>query len=341
MCPLGRKQARHPQDAGPVFFPDSDDAPVQLDVVQCARRYVLTTGIVFDIRRFSIHDGPGIRTTVFLKGCPLECAWCHNPESQSAEPELIMRPSRCLRCGACVEACPEDAIRMSADGPVTDRTRCEECGICVDACFGGARELAGHPFTVAQVMSDIERDRPFYDESGGGITFSGGEPLLQPEFLLELLKSCKAQEIHTALDTCGYAPWAALDRIRPYVDLFLYDIKSLDDGRHRALTGVSNELILGNLRALSELGHAIVMRVPVIPGINDGPDHIRAIGALAAELPSVVQIDLLPYHRIGVEKYGRVARKYSLPEVQPPSPEEMAGLAQGLRAEFGLRVEVH
>ena len=301
----------------------------------------MTTGMVFDIRKFSIHDGPGIRTTVFLKGCPLECAWCHNPESQASEPELIMRPNRCQRCGACVEACPEDAIQLGADGPITDRTRCERCGICVDACFSGARELAGREFTVTQVMAEIERDRPFYDESGGGATFSGGEPLLQTEFLLELLRSCRAQEIHTALDTCGYAPWSALDRVRPYVDLFLYDIKTMDDGQHRALTGASNRLILENLRALSELGHSINLRVPVIPGINDGADNIRAIGALAAHLPSIDRVELLPYHRIGAEKYGRIARPYPLPDVPPPSQERMAEVSQILQMEFGLAVEAH
>jgi pyruvate formate lyase activating enzyme len=308
-------------------------------VVQCTRRYGLSRGIVFDIRRFSIHDGPGIRTTVFFKGCPLQCAWCHNPESQSAEPELIVRPNRCLRCGACVEACPEDAIRMGAEGPCTDRARCEQCGLCVDACFSGAREMAGREMPAAQVMAEIERDRPFYDESGGGATFSGGEPLLQPEFLLELLQTCRAGGIHTALDTCGYAPWAVLDRIRPYVNLFLYDVKTLDDRKHRALTGVSNERILRNLRALGAGGAAIVVRVPVIPGVNDENGEMRAIGALAAELPSVVRIALLPYHRIGVEKYGRIAREYSLPELQPPSQEQIAALAQMLRQNFGLPVE--
>jgi pyruvate formate lyase activating enzyme len=308
-------------------------------MVQYARRTGLIRGVVFDIRRFSIHDGPGIRTTVFLKGCPLACAWCHNPEGQSAGPELIMRSSRCLRCGACVEACPEDAIRMGADGPVTDPERCEQCGICADACFSGARELAGRELTVAQVMAEVERDRPFYDESGGGATFSGGEPLLQPEFLLGLLRACKAQEIRTALDTCGYGPWSALDRVRPYVNLFLYDIKSLDDVQHLAVTGVSNRTILQNLRMLSELGHPIVLRIPVIPGINDGAEGMRAIGALAADLPSVVHVELLPYHRIGVEKYGRIAREYSLPEILPPSQEHLAELAESLRKGFGLQVE--
>jgi pyruvate formate lyase activating enzyme len=309
-------------------------------VVQCARRHVLTAGIVFDIRRFSIHDGPGIRTTVFLKGCPLECAWCHNPESQAADPELIMRPNRCLRCGACVEACPEDAIRLGADGPITDLARCERCGLCTDACFSGARELAGRELTAAQVMAEIERDRPFYDESGGGATFSGGEPLLQPEFLLELLQTCRAGEIATALDTCGYAPYAVLDRIRPYVDLFLYDIKTLDDRKHRALTGVSNELIVRNLQALGKRGARIIVRVPVIPGINDGARELRAVGALVATLPSVVRVELLPYHRIGVEKYGRIAREYSLPELRPPSQEQMAALAQILQQDSGLPVGV-
>jgi pyruvate formate lyase activating enzyme len=300
----------------------------------------LTTGIVFDIRRFSIHDGPGIRTTVFLKGCPLECAWCHNPESQASEPELIMRTNRCLRCGACVEACPEDAIRLSAEGPITDLARCERCGLCTDACFSGARELAGRELTAAQVMAEIERDRPFYDESGGGATFSGGEPLLQPEFLLELLQTCRAGGIPTALDTCGYAPWGALDRVHPYVDLYLYDVKTLDDHKHRALTGVSNDLIVRNLRALGKRGARIILRVPVIPGVNDGAGELRAIGALVATMPSVVRVELLPYHRIGVEKYGRIAREYSLPELRPPSQEQMAALAQILQQDSGLPVGV-
>lgn len=301
----------------------------------------MTPGIVFDIRRFSIHDGPGIRTTVFLKGCPLECAWCHNPESQTTEPELIMRPNRCLRCGACIEACPEDAIRLGADGPITDPARCERCGLCTDACFSGARELAGRELTAAQVMAEIERDRPFYDESGGGVTLSGGEPLLQSEFLLELLQTCRAGGISTALDTCGYAPWAALDRVHPYVDLYLYDIKTLDDRKHRALTGVSNGLIVRNLRALDKRGARIIVRVPVIPGINDGAEEMRAIGALAASLPSVEWVELLPYHRIGVEKYGRIARAYALPELRPPSQEQMASISRALERDSGLRVEVH
>lgn len=300
----------------------------------------MSSGIVFDVRRFSIHDGPGIRTTVFLKGCPLRCAWCHNPESQSTEPELIMRSNRCLRCGACAEACPEDAIRLDLGGPITDLARCERCGLCVDACFSGARELAGRELTMTQVMAEIERDRPFYDESGGGATFSGGEPLLQPEFLAELLRSCRAGGIHTVLDTCGYAPWAVLDRVRDHVDLFLYDVKTLDDGQHRTLTGVSNRVILNNLRSLSERGHSIILRVPLIPGINDDDGNIRSTGELAASLRSLVRVELLPYHRIGVEKYGRIARPYLLSQIQVPSQERLAEVSHVLRAEFGLQVEI-
>jgi pyruvate formate lyase activating enzyme len=299
----------------------------------------LSSGLVFDIRRFSVHDGPGIRTTVFLKGCPLQCAWCHNPESQSPHAEVIMRPGRCLCCGACVEACPEDAIRLDADGPQTDLDRCEQCGLCTDACFSGARELAGRELSAAQVMEAIERDRPFYDESGGGVTFSGGEPLMQPEFLRELLSACRNAEIRTALDTCGYAPWAVLDRVRNYVDLFLYDVKILDDVRHRMLTGVSNQVILANLRALSEHGHAIILRLPLVPGINDGADNIRKTGALAAGLPTLVQVELLPYHRIGVEKYDRLARPYPLPDTEPPTPQRVAEIVHILQEEFGLPVE--
>jgi pyruvate formate lyase activating enzyme len=188
-------------------------------------------------------------------------------------------------------------------------------------------------------MAEIERDRPFYDESRGGATFSGGEPLQQAAFLLELLQACRANGIHTALDTCGYASWAVVERVLPYVDLFLYDVKTLDDRKHRMLTGVSNELILSNLRAIDARGATIVLRAPVIPGANDSPDEMRSIGALAATLHSVVRVELLPYHRIGVEKYGRMAREYSLPEVQPPSQDRITALAQIVQHESGLLVE--
>jgi pyruvate formate lyase activating enzyme len=296
-------------------------------------------GIVFDIRRYSIHDGPGIRTTVFFKGCPLSCWWCHNPESQSAAVEMIFRASRCIACRACLEACEQGALAWNGDGPVVAPEKCRLCGACAAACCAEARQQVGREMTVEQVMAEVERDIAFYDESGGGVTISGGEPLLQRNFLSALLRACRVKEIHTALDTSGFAPWQTIERIRADVDLFLYDLKLIDDARHRQFTGVSNAPILRNLRALSQRGHAIRLRVPVIPVVNADDESVRQIGALAAALPHLNGVDLLPYHAIGVDKYARFNRAYHLPETRPPSDERMAEIAHILTS-FGLAVKV-
>lgn len=299
----------------------------------------MTTGTVFDIKRFSIHDGPGIRTTVFFKGCPLRCAWCHNPESQNREREQIFRANRCIGCRACLATCTQTAIYWNGNGPVTDGEKCTLCGACVETCYAEAREIVGKEMTVAQVMEEIERDVAFYDQSGGGVTFSGGEPLMQPRFLLALLRACREKEMHTAVDTCGYVAPETLDPIREYVDLFLYDLKLLDAALHREFTGVSNERILANLTALSERGHHIVLRVPIIPGINDDPESISQIGAFAATLPQAHPIDLLPYHHTALDKYERLERTYAFPESRAPSPERMAELARVLQ-ELNLQVSI-
>lgn len=297
------------------------------------------TGLIFDIRRFSIHDGPGIRTTVFLKGCPLSCWWCHNPESQSPEPELWLRPGRCIRCGECVEVCPEGAITRQEDIFVTDLERCTRCGACLEACAAEAREIVGRRMSVGEVLAAVERDIIFYDESGGGVTISGGEPLQQRKFLLPFLKACQAKGIHTVLDTCGYATWQAFEQVRPYVNLFLYDLKLVDDARHRQFTGVSNRLILQNLRRLLQAGQRVELRLPVIPGVNDGAEDLRQLGTLIASLPGSPGVVLLPYHRAATGKYERLNRDYPLLEVQPPSAEHMQAVKQALQA-YGLVVQI-
>jgi pyruvate formate lyase activating enzyme len=265
----------------------------------------------------------------------LSCWWCHNPEGRDSAPEIVYRENRCIRCGACLEGCPRSAISWNEEKPVTDRMNCRLCGTCVSVCYAEARENLSREMTVAQVMAQIERDIPFYDESNGGVTFSGGEPLLQTQFLKGLLDACQGSAIHTTVDTCGYAGWDSFDRIRGAVDLFLYDLKLMDQERHLQFTGVFNEPILRNLRALSECGHKITLRVPIIPGINDDDESLGQLATFAASLPRRHEIELLAYHHLGADKYARLLKNYRLPETQPPSNEKMAQIAHFLQ-DFGL-----
>jgi pyruvate formate lyase activating enzyme len=297
----------------------------------------LLTGLIFDIKRFSIHDGPGIRTTVFFKGCPLSCQWCHNPESQAADVERIFRSNRCVRCGACLVACAAGAISPNGQSFRIDEKKCTLCGACAEACYAEAREMVGRQMTVPDLMREIQRDVVFYDQSGGGLTISGGEPLMQPQFLVALLRAAKEAEIHTALDTCGFAPWKTLEATRGYIDLFLYDLKPMDDRRHRKATGVSNRVILDNVQRLSELGHDIILRVPLIPGLTDSEENLRRLAAFAGGLPHLVGVDLLPYHGTAADKYRRLGKEYAASGIEPPTEADL-GRIQHRLTEQGLQV---
>jgi pyruvate formate lyase activating enzyme len=298
----------------------------------------MTTGIIFDIKRFAIHDGPGIRTTVFLKGCPLSCWWCHNPESQSTRPILHQRETECVLCGACVTVCPEKARSIPAGTVERNDDLCLLCGTCADFCPAEAIDMIGRRKCVDEVVAEIAKDIPFHDESGGGVTFSGGEPLAQPEFLLLMLERCRDLDIHTAVDTCGYARPELLERVAEKTDLFLFDLKFMDNRRHHELTGVGNELILGNLHRLSLKDKDIHIRVPVIPGITDTEENLNAIGRFVSSLPNKPPVTLLPHHATAMGKYARFGINHRLPaETAVPSDETMGNHALRLNG-YGLEV---
>lgn len=267
-------------------------------------------GIVFSIQRFSLQDGPGIRTTVFLKGCPLKCDWCSNPESQSSKPELMYRSTNCRSCGACVEACQPGAITFEDGRPRLDRLTCDLCLECVKACPNNALEVTGQIMTLEEVVHEAGQDEMFYINSGGGVTLSGGEPLSQPDFTLGLLKGCKEKGLSTALDTCGHAPWESLEQALEYADLILFDLKHLDQEKHKQKTGLDNSLILENLKRVVQSGKAAVwLRIPVIPGFNDSEEYFRDLAALLQPMP-LEKISLLAYHKYGKSKYDALNRDY-------------------------------
>jgi pyruvate formate lyase activating enzyme len=296
-------------------------------------------GIVFDIKKYAIHDGPGIRTTVFLKGCPLRCPWCHNPESMRRQPEHGLRSSRCTQCGACIEVCPYQAISFIDNLPLIDTGKCQLCGRCVDICLAGAREIIGREMSVREVINEIEKDVIFYDQSDGGVTFSGGEPLMQPEFLLTLLNQCKRRRIHTAVDTSCYTEPEILERISEKTDLFLCDIKHMDNDTHEQWTGVENSLILRNIKYLSETGKKIIIRVPVIPGFNDDDVNIEATGEFAASLQGISRIDILPYNRGGQEKAARLTTRIEPLYAETPDEDKMNSTAEILQR-YGFEVKI-
>ena len=282
-----------------------------------------TEGLIFDIQRFCVHDGPGIRTTVFMKGCPLRCLWCDNPESQIMTPEVLYFEDKCTDCGLCVERCPARAIKAANGKIKLDRLVCNACGDCVDVCVPAALKITGKYMSVNEVVEAVERDYPFYRRSGGGVTLSGGEPLMQPEFARNILKECQALGIHTAIETTGCQKWALFSRVLQFVNLVIYDIKCLDSGEHKAFTGVPNKLILENARRLNRMNIPVLMRIPVIPGYNDSHDNIKATLGFAKGLDRLVGVEPLAYHPMGTVKYERLGREYQLKDLESPSEESM------------------
>jgi pyruvate formate lyase activating enzyme len=303
------------------------------------------TGLVFNIQGYSLHDGPGIRTVVFLKGCPLECLWCCNPESRSRYPEVEFVPLECIQCGRCVEVCPVGAIAAdlaAPDGKI-DRGLCDACMACVWACPSGALRAVGVEMTVDQVMAAVMRDAPFYRRSGGGVTLSGGEPLAQWEFARGIARACQERNVSVALETTGVARWDSLAAVLEFTDLVLYDLKQMDDRTHRAATGISNALPLANLRRLADLGVPFVLRLPLVPGHNLEAGHLQAAGALAAEL-GAREIHLMPFHQLGSDKYRRFGLDYALAGLpalrDTPVGREQVEWARRVVAEFGVPVVV-
>jgi len=284
-------------------------------------------GRIFNIQRFSLQDGPGLRTTVFLKGCPLSCGWCHNPESQAFEIERITQENRCLQCGSCLEVCESKGAR------------CVRCGACVAVCPTGARQWVGRDLEAEALVQELLRDRVFFEESQGGVTFSGGEPLLQSGFVAEVMMALRAEGIHIALDTCGFGRREDLLGLAEGSNLILFDLKLLDPVRHEAATGESSEPILANLEAISRVHRNIWIRVPILPGINDDEDNLEATARLAAATPGVTRLDLLPFHAHGIDKFARLGRTCGLQPLVPPTTERLQALAETM-SQHGIRVSI-
>ncbi|MFX1552967.1 MAG: glycyl-radical enzyme activating protein [Promethearchaeota archaeon] len=305
------------------------------------REVEVTKGIVFNIQRYSIHDGPGIRTTVFMKGCPLSCFWCQNPESQALKPQIFFNSERCTGCGTCIQVCPEGAIEIYEGRSRTKRELCRGHGKCAEVCPNETRNLMGRYVTAGEVFQEVNSDAIFYQRSGGGVTLSGGDPLAQPEFTISVLKLCKDAGIHTAIDTCGYTKWETLSRVMDWVDLVLYDFKNMDPVEHKRCTGVSNELILENVvRIYHERSIPILARIPIVPGYNDSVENIEATAKfIVNELGVSTKVHLLPYHRLGEAKYERLEKTGNLVSIEPPSEGHMSEL-QKIVESFGLTVTI-
>ena len=292
---------------------------------------------VFNIQRYSLHDGSGIRTLVFIKGCPLKCRWCSNPEGQKNYPELGYLRVKCVgpkECGGrCVEVCSNQAIESLDKGEITiNREKCKLCGECAKACYYGALKIIGQYMSIGEILTEVEEDQSFYRYLEGGVTLGGGEPLINPGFSREFLKECKERGLHTVLETCGFGPWKELRRILEYVDLLYYDIKHMDSEKHREMTGVSNKIILENARKILSMRRLkVVIRIPVVPGFNNANEQVKAIARFVKGSGGEM-MELLPYHRLGQAKYRQYGMEFIFEDVEPPSEERMEQLREIVRS---------
>lgn len=277
-------------------------------------------GIIFNIQKFCVNDGPGIRTTVFLKGCPLNCAWCHNPESQEKYPELMFYKHKCVNCGKCVQICKNNCHSIIDNMHVYNKDLCNKCFACTEACPFEALESAGKTISSDEVLEEVLKDKIFYENSGGGMTVSGGEPLFQFDFTLDLLKKAKSNGLHTTIETCGFTSGDKIKQIAEYTDLFLFDYKETNKNLHHDFTGVSNEVILSNIELLDKMGKNIILRCPIIPGYNDRPEHFDGISEIAEKFSNILHIELEPYHSLGENKYESLSR--NIKKIQSPNEDD-------------------
>ncbi|KYH29508.1 MULTISPECIES: glycyl-radical enzyme activating protein [Clostridium] len=291
-------------------------------------------GVIFDIQRYSVHDGPGIRTILFIKGCPLSCIWCSNPESQCIEPQIMFFSKNCIGCERCYEVCGKGAIDFNLPSRI-NKDKCVKCGKCVEVCYAEALNMTGNERTVQELLSELKKDNVHYRRSGGGITLSGGEALAQPEFTIELLKGCKASGFHTAIETTAFSNPSVLEKALPWLDLVMLDIKHMNSNKHYAYTGQSNELILNNSKLIAESGVPLIIRVPIIPTVNNDEENIRATANFAKDLKNVSEIHILPYHAFAQNKYESLGYEYNMKDLQPPTREELNNIKKIIE-EYGF-----
>lgn len=300
----------------------------------------MSESLIFDIKRYAINDGPGIRVVIFFKGCNLHCAWCHNPESISAKIEKMYAPAKCIKCGSCVDACPENAITLTADGIITNADLCKMCGLCAEVCPTKAIEMSGKVMSVSEIINIIEKERIFFDQSGGGVTFSGGEPLVHKKMLLELLDECGKRGIHRAIDTAGNVNTETIHDVISRCELFLYDLKMMDSVLHREWTNVGNEKILHNLKIIADAGKHIIIRIPLIGGINDTDDNIEQTAEFISQLAGDKKVvHLLPYHNIAQHKYMKLGKSDDFEKLKEPDQETLEKAIKKFE-EYGITASV-